>query len=35
MIEVSGTDAPMTWNERQEAIGKLSEGKDSTKKEAV
>ena len=35
MIEVSGTDAPMTWNERQEAVAKLSEGKDTTKKEAV
>ncbi|SDN01805.1 dihydropyrimidine dehydrogenase (NAD+) subunit PreA [Paenibacillus sp. yr247] len=35
MIEVNGTEAPMTWNERQEAVAKLSEGKDSTKKEAV
>ena len=35
MIEVSGTDTPMTWNERQEAVAKLSESKDTTKKEAV
>ncbi|NOV02210.1 NAD-dependent dihydropyrimidine dehydrogenase subunit PreA [Paenibacillus planticolens] len=34
MVEVVGTEPPMTWNERQEAIAKLSEG-NSNKKEAV
>ena len=35
MVEVKGTEEPMTWNERQEAITKLSEEKDPDKKEAV
>ncbi|UKS29771.1 NAD-dependent dihydropyrimidine dehydrogenase subunit PreA [Paenibacillus sp. HWE-109] len=35
MVEVAGTDAPLTWNERQAAIAKLTDGKDSNKKEAV
>ncbi|MFD0697968.1 NAD-dependent dihydropyrimidine dehydrogenase subunit PreA [Paenibacillus sp. GCM10027628] len=35
MVEVPSTEAPMTWNERQEALAKLSSDKDTTKKEAV
>ncbi|MBD0380247.1 NAD-dependent dihydropyrimidine dehydrogenase subunit PreA [Paenibacillus sedimenti] len=35
MIEVPSTEAPMTWNERQAALAKLSSDKDTTKKEAV
>lgn len=35
MVEVKGSDAPMTWNERQEAVAKLSDGKDAEEKEAV
>lgn len=34
MVEMAGTETPMTWNQRQEAIAKLSEG-NSNKKEAV
>lgn len=35
MVEVKGTEEPMTWNERQAAVAKLAEGKDTDKKEAV
>lgn len=34
MVEMASTEPPMTWNERQEAITKLSEG-NANKKEAV
>jgi dihydropyrimidine dehydrogenase (NAD+) subunit PreA len=34
MVEMASSEPPMTWNQRQEAIAKLSEG-NSNKKEAV
>ena len=35
MIEIPSTEAPMTWNERQAALAKISPGKETSKKEAV